>query len=178
MHTIPSDENRIANAVALIKRARAKGDGFGGFDAALKAVKRHPTSLALAYHVTLQAARIGALSQASRLFTAYNIAGRLAAGESDTNVSMEDLLSLSARIEKDRALEELGPERSARLKQAANGYLAVFDRSVLRACCPVERFRERVRQVRLRFAGHPATRRQGITTLFARWATSITEGNP
>jgi ABC-2 type transport system ATP-binding protein len=34
-------------------------------------------------------------------------------------------------------------------------YLAVFDRSVLRACCPVERFRERVRQVRLRFAGPP-----------------------
>jgi len=129
MHTTPSDENRIANAVALIKRARAKGDGFGGFDAALKAVKRHPTSLALAYHVTLQAARIGALSQASRLFTAYNIAGRLAAGESDTNVSMEDLLSLSARIGKDRALEELGPERSARLKQAANGYLAVFART-------------------------------------------------
>jgi ABC-2 type transport system ATP-binding protein len=34
-------------------------------------------------------------------------------------------------------------------------YLAVFDRSVLRACCPLESFREQVRQVRLRFPGVP-----------------------
>jgi ABC-2 type transport system ATP-binding protein len=34
-------------------------------------------------------------------------------------------------------------------------YVAVLDRSVLRACCPAESFRENVRQVRLRFAGTP-----------------------
>jgi len=34
-------------------------------------------------------------------------------------------------------------------------YIAVFDRSVLRACCPLETFQESVRQVRLRFSGAP-----------------------
>jgi ABC-2 type transport system ATP-binding protein len=34
-------------------------------------------------------------------------------------------------------------------------YIAVFDRSVLRACCPLEKFRESVRQTRLRFRGTP-----------------------
>ena len=35
-------------------------------------------------------------------------------------------------------------------------YIAVLDQSVLRACCPAESFRTRVKQVRLRFAGPPA----------------------
>jgi ABC-2 type transport system ATP-binding protein len=34
-------------------------------------------------------------------------------------------------------------------------YVAVLDRSVLRACCPLEAFRNSIRQVRLRFAGTP-----------------------
>lgn len=34
-------------------------------------------------------------------------------------------------------------------------YVAVLDESVLRACCPLESFREKVRQVRLSFAGTP-----------------------
>jgi ABC-2 type transport system ATP-binding protein len=34
-------------------------------------------------------------------------------------------------------------------------YIAVLDRSVLRACCPLEKFQECVRQVRLRFSGAP-----------------------
>lgn len=34
-------------------------------------------------------------------------------------------------------------------------YIAVFDRSTLRACCPLEQFQNRVQQVRLRFAGVP-----------------------
>ena len=34
-------------------------------------------------------------------------------------------------------------------------YIAVLDHSVLRACCPLEAFRNSVRQVRLRFAGTP-----------------------
>ena len=34
-------------------------------------------------------------------------------------------------------------------------YIAVLDRSVLRVCCPLEAFRNSVRQVRLRFSGAP-----------------------
>jgi len=34
-------------------------------------------------------------------------------------------------------------------------YIAVLDRSTLRACCPLEKFRESVRQFRLRFSGAP-----------------------
>src|SRR5208283_3462105 len=34
-------------------------------------------------------------------------------------------------------------------------YIAVFDRSILRACCPLEKFQESVRQVLLRFSGAP-----------------------
>ena len=34
-------------------------------------------------------------------------------------------------------------------------YIAVLDRSILRACCPLEKFRESVRQFRLRFSGTP-----------------------
>ena len=34
-------------------------------------------------------------------------------------------------------------------------YLAVFDRSILRACCPLENFRDSIRQMRLRFVGPP-----------------------
>ena len=34
-------------------------------------------------------------------------------------------------------------------------YIAVLDRSVLRVCCPLETFRNSVRQVRLRFSGAP-----------------------
>ncbi len=34
-------------------------------------------------------------------------------------------------------------------------YIAVFDRSLLRACCPLEKFQESIRQVRLRFPGVP-----------------------
>jgi ABC-2 type transport system ATP-binding protein len=34
-------------------------------------------------------------------------------------------------------------------------YIAVFDRSVLRACCPLETFQESVQQLRLRFPGAP-----------------------
>jgi ABC-2 type transport system ATP-binding protein len=34
-------------------------------------------------------------------------------------------------------------------------YMAVLDQSVLRACCPQEKFQESVRQARLRFSGAP-----------------------
>lgn len=34
-------------------------------------------------------------------------------------------------------------------------YVAVLDRSVLRACCPMDAFRTQIQQVRLRFAGPP-----------------------
>jgi ABC-2 type transport system ATP-binding protein len=34
-------------------------------------------------------------------------------------------------------------------------YVAVLDRSVLRACCPLDAFRENIKQVRLTFAGAP-----------------------
>jgi ABC-2 type transport system ATP-binding protein len=34
-------------------------------------------------------------------------------------------------------------------------YIAVLDRSVLRACCPLEKFQESVQQVRLQFSGAP-----------------------
>jgi ABC-2 type transport system ATP-binding protein len=34
-------------------------------------------------------------------------------------------------------------------------YVAVLDRSILRACCPLETFRNSIRQVRLRFPGTP-----------------------
>ena len=34
-------------------------------------------------------------------------------------------------------------------------YIAVFDRSILRACCPLEKFQESVQQLRLRFPGTP-----------------------
>jgi ABC-2 type transport system ATP-binding protein len=34
-------------------------------------------------------------------------------------------------------------------------HIAVFDRSVLRACCPLEKFQASVQQIRLRFAGTP-----------------------
>jgi ABC-2 type transport system ATP-binding protein len=34
-------------------------------------------------------------------------------------------------------------------------YIAVFDRSILRACCPLETFQESIRQLRLRFSGVP-----------------------
>jgi ABC-2 type transport system ATP-binding protein len=34
-------------------------------------------------------------------------------------------------------------------------YIAVLDQSVLRACCPLETFRNSIRQVRLRFPGTP-----------------------
>lgn len=34
-------------------------------------------------------------------------------------------------------------------------YIAVFDRSVLRACCPLATFQDKVQQLRLRFAGTP-----------------------
>jgi ABC-2 type transport system ATP-binding protein len=36
-------------------------------------------------------------------------------------------------------------------------YIAILDRSVLRACCPLETFRKSVQQVRLRFSGAPPT---------------------
>jgi ABC-2 type transport system ATP-binding protein len=36
-------------------------------------------------------------------------------------------------------------------------YIAVFDRSILRACCPLEKFQESVQQMRLRFPGAPPT---------------------
>src|SRR5580704_9005227 len=34
-------------------------------------------------------------------------------------------------------------------------YVAVFDRSILRACCPLEKFQDSIRQVRLTFGGAP-----------------------
>jgi ABC-2 type transport system ATP-binding protein len=34
-------------------------------------------------------------------------------------------------------------------------YVAVFDRSILRACCPLETFQKSVQQMRLRFSGTP-----------------------
>jgi len=39
--------------------------------------------------------------------------------------------------------------------ERVSDYIAVFDRSVLRACCPLETFQQSVRQVRLRFSGSP-----------------------
>jgi class 3 adenylate cyclase len=124
-----ADEKRISDAISLIKRSRAKGDGFASFDLALRALHRHPGSLALAYHAILQAARIGALSQASRLFDLYRVAKRTSDNESDPHVSTEDLLALPARLSKDHALENHGPERSAKLAAAAKDYLAVFTRT-------------------------------------------------
>jgi hypothetical protein len=123
------DQVAIARALARIRAAGARGDGFAGFDLARAALLRHPNSLALAYHAILQAARIGALSEASRLFAAHRIAARLAAAEMDAAVTTEDLLALSARLSKDRALAEPGADRPAGLEAAGRDYLAVFERT-------------------------------------------------
>jgi class 3 adenylate cyclase len=127
--TQADDDQRIAACIKRIKQARAGGDGFASFDLALKAVRRFPRSLALAYQAALQAARIGALSEATRLFAHYDIAGRVAAGERDPLVPLEDFLALPARLQKDRALENSGPGRAEALRRAARDYLAVFTRT-------------------------------------------------
>lgn len=47
-------------------------------------------------------------------------------------------------------------------------YVAILDRSVLRACCPLDAFREKVKQVRLTFAGAPPrmTEIRGVLQVF------------
>ncbi len=117
---------QISRALARIRQARAKGDGFASFDAALKAVRRYPESLALAYQTVLQAARIGALSEAGRLFEEFGLAAR--SEEAGGSLPLEDLMALAARLRKDRALEDFGPDRASGLAEAAQAYLAVFER--------------------------------------------------
>ena len=122
-----TDTKQVSNALARIRRARARGDGFASYDAALKAVRRHPDSLVLQYQAVLQAARIGALSEAARLFDQFGLAMR--SGEAGGLLPLEDLLTLAARLRKDRALEDFGPNRAAELAEAAQAYLAVFKRT-------------------------------------------------
>jgi ABC-2 type transport system ATP-binding protein len=67
-------------------------------------------------------------------------------------------------------------------------YVAVLDHSVLRACCPVDVFRDKVRQVRIRFTGAPpklpelpgmlqATRTEGgIRLVFVHYNETIERG--
>jgi class 3 adenylate cyclase len=115
----------IVAAVTHIRAARARGDGFAAFDLALKAVRRHPDSLALAYHATMLAARLGALGVAKSLYGEFDLSHRLASAEGDPLVSKEDLLALSARLDKDMALAKQGADRARCLAEAAESYLAV-----------------------------------------------------
>jgi len=123
------EKEKIAAALRRLQRVRATGDGFATFDAAVRALRAHPESLALAYQASLQAARIGAFTEATRLFDENDLGRRANSGDAESAVPREDLLALSARLQKDRAFEAEGAERIRLLRQAAEAYQAVYDRS-------------------------------------------------
>lgn len=122
-------QNKVAKLLKQLERVRAKGDGFATFDASVRAHRAHPESLALAYHATLHAARIGAFTEALRLFEQNQIEQRAGSGEGEAGIPVEDLLALAARLKKDRAIEATDLERVEMLRQAAEAYLAVFERT-------------------------------------------------
>jgi class 3 adenylate cyclase len=119
------EENPVAVALKHIKEVRATGDGFASFDAAKQAMESQRQSLALAYHAILQAARLGAQSEALQLYA--TIAQRIEGGETDPLVPLEDLLSLYPRLRKDEALEDTGPDRAVHLAEVARLYFKVFE---------------------------------------------------
>lgn len=123
------ESEKIAARLRRLQRIRATGDGFATFDAALQALRAHPESLALAYQATLQAARIGAFTVATQLFHECALGRRAHAEADQSGVSREDLLALSARLKKDRALDADGPKRSSMLRETAEAYQAVYEHS-------------------------------------------------
>jgi hypothetical protein len=89
-----------------------EGDLFGAFSLLSEAGVSGPERPALAYLEVLCLARMGDTDEAIRRFGRYALAG----------LDQVDVLALDARLLKDKALAETGPERPQLLARAADRY--------------------------------------------------------
>ncbi len=95
------------------------GELFNAYDTALHGLEAWPGNVRLKHRAVLALARAGATQLAERKFAELGLG----------DVADDDVRALRARILKDRALAQRGPDRRRLLAEAAAAYEAVFAHS-------------------------------------------------
>jgi class 3 adenylate cyclase len=124
---VEQETQALPTARAEARAAAGTGDLFASYDRAVRGLETAPTDLELRYLSVLALARSGATELARRRFTACGL---------DTEADLPppfdiDVPALAARLAKDAALQAGQQNRPASLRQAAEIYRAVYDRSML-----------------------------------------------
>ena len=109
-----------------VRAAMARGEYLMAYDEVMAALELRPDDLALQYQAVLALARAGAIDRAGELVRTFGF-DRPHATALAPDLA-EDLAALAARLAKDRALASVGAERTARARQAAESYEAIYRR--------------------------------------------------
>jgi hypothetical protein len=116
----PDESSNDAQAwLVEVLEAEQKGELLTAFDLAGRGLDLYPDDVGLRYRAVLALARTGATTQAALQLEALHLAG----------VESEDVASLRARIQKDRALSVSGEERRRLANEAAAAYGSIRDRT-------------------------------------------------
>ncbi len=113
--------------ISEIHNASARGEVLQAFDLAERALEDFPDDSVLKYDAVLALARAGATRQARTRYDRFKLGDLIADRPSDAFLT--DVAALDARIAKDEALQEIGPERNRLLASAAARYEAIFRRT-------------------------------------------------
>lgn len=112
--------------ISEIHDANARGELLQAFDLAERALEDFPDDAFLLYNAVLALARTGATRQARTRYDRFRLGDLIA--DRQTDPFLTDVAALDARIAKDEALQEIGPQRNRLLACAAAGYEAIFRR--------------------------------------------------
>jgi hypothetical protein len=125
----PDPDSGAAVSDGLVAHARSalsRGDVLVAYDEAASAVEADPDHLAARYVLALSLARAGLIERARSVAT--DLVARVDVVLNAPMALREDAAALQARLAKDEALATTGPDRRARLRNAADLYETVADR--------------------------------------------------
>ena len=123
----PAPTKPVAEWISEIRDATARGELLQAFDLAERALEDFPEDPVLRWGAVLALARAGATRQARIRYDRFKLGDLIVDRPADKFLT--DVAALDARIAKDEALHETGPERNRLLAIAAARYEAIFRRA-------------------------------------------------
>ena len=130
MDTAESSEpvQPIESWVQLCDKREASGNYLGACDAALLGLEQHPEARALQYRAVLNLSRSGASKHARQLWLQYRLQPQLD-DPSFRGGLEENIAALGARLDREEAYLDDGPQRWIGLNKAAKHYETIYQRS-------------------------------------------------
>lgn len=128
-NSVASEHPRpIAYWSQLSAQCEKSGDYLGAFDATFLGLEQHPDARELQYQAILNLSRTGASKRAKQLWGQYGLRANL--DKSAANADLEqNIAALGARLDREEALLATAAERKAKLKQAAQHYQCIYDKT-------------------------------------------------